>query len=93
MMPKALLIVTMITVFVAGCAPYSGSARLPRSERQYIETFNPDGTRRSYGYVEGGYIQTFNPDGTRREYGTVKDGHINLYNPNGTRNSYGTVGR
>ena len=62
----------LLALLVAGCAPYSGSARLPRSERQYIETFNPDGTRRSYGYVEGGYIQMFNPDGSRREVGTVK---------------------
>ena len=63
----------LLALLVAGCAPYAGAARSPTSSsRQYIETFNPDGTRRSYGYVEDGYIQTFNPDGSRREYGTVK---------------------
>ncbi len=74
-MNTRLLCILMVIggVMLAGCAPYySGSARHPRSERQYIETFNPDGTRRSYGYVEGGYIQMFAPDGSRRSYGTIK---------------------
>lgn len=71
---KRWAILIVVCLSMAGCAGYSGysEAARPPSSRRYIETFNADGTRRSWGYVEDGQVQLFNVDGSRREVGTVE---------------------
>ncbi len=62
--------VMVMALLLDGCSTYQ--YRATPSKTQYINLYNKDGTRKSYGTVTGdGYIQMFNPDGSRGQYGNV----------------------
>lgn len=64
------VMVMALVLLVGGCSTYQYGATPSRT--QYINLYNKDGSRNSYGKVTGdGYIQMFNPDGSRGQYGNV----------------------
>ncbi len=68
---KRYMILAVIMVTVAGCAPYSRATRLPA--RQTIDIYNPDSTRKAYGVIgQDGYFELFSPSGERLGYGRAK---------------------